>query len=845
MAEENRYSRQIYSVGEDVSKKISHSTILLINYSDLTQEIAKNLILMGFNVDIDTCDVRENGLYYENVEELKKLNPLITVNVINNNNKVNKSHNYSKYKLVVLTNSNIKTATYLNNIVRNENVPFIYTGCYGLMSFIFNDLLDNYTFFPTINNTKLHIENVDINEGIITFKDKHHFFQNNELNLYNFENKISVTIKVLKIVNSIKIIIDKNDCKMIFKDCESQNTMNLNKFEITSKIYEKTFKYKPLFDCLDLNKCDVTEYCYDLEKSKILHTLHIDELDGKNINTITAIASITGGICAHEVLKIIGNKNTPIKQWFYMDFFELGLSDNQYIIDPDILKKVKNTNAFVVGCGAIGCELLKHLAILDSKIIVTDMDSIEKSNLSRQFLFDDDDVGLSKSEVASEKIKKINKNVNITSYNLKLCLENGNIFNDDFHNKIDVYLNALDNVDARAFTNDLAIKYTKPLIDSGTSGSTQVIIPNVTEGYVNQNSINENIPICTIKSFPYKQEHTIQWARELFEQEFNVLPKLIKKDINSLNDDEIDKLLKQIYKYKDFDLNFKSYFHILTSIFYDNFETSIDDIYKTYEPEKLVGKTLPKKITICNNLSELSYFINYGITLLNQLFKSEVKLDEYEISEINNNYHPDWDSIENKCELLKSTIKKLNMNELIFEKDDDNLKHIHWIATVANLRNIQYSINTTSILNTKKIAGKIIPAIITTTSIIAGFQIIEYLKIIHYENKINENIEKMKNIFINLDLSYYIGIDPSIAEKDELEMTVWDNFIVNTMNTEEIIDIIDEKYNKTVDYITNGLNNNVIYDGDDIYEETIDVNNNTCVMVDDKEIVKMIFYKNV
>jgi len=88
-------------------------------------------------------------------------------------------------------------------------------------------------------------------------------------------------------------------------------------------------------------------------------------------------------------------------------------------------------------------------------------------------------------------------------------------------------LNALDNVDARIYMDSQAIKYSKPIIDSGTMGSkgnVQVIIPHLTESYGNSKDPEEKtgIPICTIKSFPYKPEHTIQWARELFETEFNI-----------------------------------------------------------------------------------------------------------------------------------------------------------------------------------------------------------------------------------------------------------------------------------------------------------------------------------
>jgi molybdopterin/thiamine biosynthesis adenylyltransferase len=68
---------------------------------------------------------------------------------------------------------------------------------------------------------------------------------------------------------------------------------------------------------------------------------------------------------------------------------------------------------FMVGCGALGCELFKNFAMMGvacttGKITVTDDDTIEKSNLSRQFLFRNYNVGQSKSKAAMDAIKTMN-----------------------------------------------------------------------------------------------------------------------------------------------------------------------------------------------------------------------------------------------------------------------------------------------------------------------------------------------------------------------------------------------------------------------------------------------------
>lgn len=86
-----------------------------------------------------------------------------------------------------------------------------------------------------------------------------------------------------------------------------------------------------------------------------------------------------------------------------------------------------------VGSGAIGCELLKNFAMMglasDSrgKIFVTDMDTIERSNLNRQFLFRPADVQKLKSDVAAGAVKAMNPDVHIISHQNRVGAETENI----------------------------------------------------------------------------------------------------------------------------------------------------------------------------------------------------------------------------------------------------------------------------------------------------------------------------------------------------------------------------------------------------------------------------------
>ena len=96
--------------------------------------------------------------------------------------------------------------------------------------------------------------------------------------------------------------------------------------------------------------------------------------------------------------------------------------------------KITKLNLFLVGSGAIGCELLKNFALmgvstnLEGSVVVTDPDTIEKSNLNRQFLFRPKDVGHSKSIVASQAVRKMRPSFNVTAHTHKVCPENENFY---------------------------------------------------------------------------------------------------------------------------------------------------------------------------------------------------------------------------------------------------------------------------------------------------------------------------------------------------------------------------------------------------------------------------------
>ena len=87
-------------------------------------------------------------------------------------------------------------------------------------------------------------------------------------------------------------------------------------------------------------------------------------------------------------------------------------------------EKLLNLKYFVVGSGAIGCELLKNMAMMgvgagpSGYVTVTDMDVIEKSNLSRQFLFRADDIACCLHSLAETSLSPLSLSALLLSLEL-------------------------------------------------------------------------------------------------------------------------------------------------------------------------------------------------------------------------------------------------------------------------------------------------------------------------------------------------------------------------------------------------------------------------------------------
>jgi molybdopterin/thiamine biosynthesis adenylyltransferase len=172
----------------------------------------------------------------------------------------------------------------------------------------------------------------------------------------------------------------------------------------------------------------------------------------------------------------------------------------QQEIVPEIGKtgqnKLNTAKVLIVGAGGLGTPLATYLtAIGIGKIGIIDGDKIEMSNLNRQFLFNENQIGKLKVDVLSEKLKNQNPDVQIQNFNYFLTNENSEKIITDY----DIICDCTDNLEARMLLDKTTFKLNKPLVYAAVKDW---------EGYVTILNYKNKVRLSTIFSTEelYKNE---------------------------------------------------------------------------------------------------------------------------------------------------------------------------------------------------------------------------------------------------------------------------------------------------------------------------------------------------
>ena len=934
-ADEERYSRQVYTLGARAHGLIRSATVFIDGppSSGLLFECAKNLALAGVGniVILTSKDTSEKAYHVQKyddlgqaygraarsetghsfidwtdevnvlVEFIRKLNPSVDVTIIKRSELENRGNG-----VLLSIDRPQQSQILLNKLCRQLNLKFVAVETAGVYGRTFCDFGPAFEVFDVDGESPLVIplDRIEIQDDVCIVhcidgerhdvsNGDHVYFQlntgeplsphcvvsnvigpsrfsarlaNNEVPMEEYISKVNaqaISLSRVKLPQSIKFMPMDEALAKAGQDGSLFTPCDLNKsFDpIRRNTILACFQALPTY--LEINK----EYPAWGDEDRF-RRLVAEIYDGSHNNIVdwtslsntfsrccaaklTPMQGIFGAIGAQEALKAISGLYTPVTQFLLYDCDELICCDSNlsildeaeeqsgqaYILGTKLCVKLADKNLFVVGAGAIGCELLKNLSAMGAgtkkgRVIVTDMDTIEKSNLSRQLLFRDGDIGKFKSKAAEEAVVRFNPSLRIHAYTSKVGNEEYGHFNDDFWaNDVNVVLNALDNVEARLYIDGQCVAHEKALIDAGTlgaKGNVQVVIPHQSESYgFSADPPDPSIPVCTLKNFPYAISHTIQWGRDLFQGYFerrpnqaNTFQKLLQSNdvkvvaqmlINGLSDEaavQAARELKQDLKYDKSSSveeirqdaidwaameGRRLFFNAVNELLEKH---PIDSVDEDGGPFWSAVRRVPRALSYSdrddqNNANDnlIEFVRAAGRLRLGTRFFCEGQPDvsrEEAVNAILVTQSKSYDATNDVTgkvfdivvDCLESTVSACDLMQVTeFEKDDEQNGHVSFITAASNLRAICYGIAPVDAMETRRVAGRIVPAMITTTAFVAALSCVELIKLLQ-----DAPLKTHRNAFINLALPFFAFTSPVPAEKVTgvrgTTYTEWDRIVV-------------------------------------------------------------------
>lgn len=915
MAASNVLIVGVKGLGVEIAKNIALAGVKSVTvYDPFPVEIAD----LGSQFFLREADVGKSRGEVT-VPRLAELNSYVPVHLLEGSGEISPSM-VDKFQVVVLTNTTLSKQTEIDEHCHEKGIAFIAADVRGLFGYAFNDLGPKFTCVDPTGENPLSGIIADIDQdkdAVVTCLDE----QRHGLEDGDFVTFTEVKGMTQLNDSAPRKVTVKGPYTFTIGDTtgfESYKSGGL----FTQVKMPKDIAFKPLKESLRTPEYFMTDYA-KFDRPATLHvgfqalSVFVDENgslprsrnaedsskfieiakkvkadlgieDELNEKVLTELSyqargelppmcAVLGGFVAQEVLKACSAKFHPMVQSMYFDSLESlpdqipteedcvptgSRYDSQVaVFGKTFQRKIQETREFLVGSGAIGCEMLKNWSMMglgsvgQGNIQVTDLDTIEKSNLNRQFLFRAKDLGKFKAESAAAAVAEMNPDLKgrIISHQDRVGEDTENKYGDDFFSKLDGVTNALDNVAARQYMDRRCVYYQKPLLESGTLGTkanTQVVLPFLTESYSSsQDPPEKSIPSCTVKNFPNAIEHTIQWAREQFDALFVNPASNVNLYLTQSN--YVDALKSTGQQYETLRVileflktnkptGFEECIKWARLQFEEDYNNNIqqllynlprDQVTSTGQPFWSGPKRAPDPLEFsAENPVMLDYIIatahlhafNYGLKASNDpeyikkilatievpkfVPKEGVKIQVTENEPVaNESSTGDKDLDQVLTDLPKpSDIAGFRLTPVDFEKDDDTNYHIAQITSASNLRAIAYGISPATAHSTKQIAGKIIPAIATTTALATGLVCLELYKIIDGK----KDLEQYKNGFVNLALpfiSFSEPIAPPSFGPKEKKWTLWSRFDVQETTLKEFIDHFEKEEGLTISMISSGV----------------------------------------
>uniref|UniRef100_A0A4W6CZ15 E1 ubiquitin-activating enzyme n=1 Tax=Lates calcarifer TaxID=8187 RepID=A0A4W6CZ15_LATCA len=760
--DEGFYSRQLYVLGHEAMQRMGTASVLIAGMRGLGVEIAKNVILSGVKsvtvqdegrtewTDLSSqFFLRESHLGQNratcSLQQLSALNPHVRVSA--HTGPLDEDL-LLQFEVVVLTDSSLGDQKRFGELCHSHGIKFIVADTKGLCGQLFCDfgeafeVLDQNGEMPA----SAMIQNISKgNPGVVVCTDdqKHGFSDGTKVSFSEIQGMTE-----LNSIDPVEITV------------RGLHSFSIGDTSAFSK-YERGGVVTEVKQPCMLNFVKLTVFC--------------------SVRYIM-------------FLQACSRKFMPLQQWLYFDALECLPQDDQLgessfsakgtrydgqiaVFGSAFQEKLERQKYFLVGAGAIGCELLKNFALIGlgagegGQITVTDMDFIERSNLNRQFLFRSQDIGKPKSEIAAKAVREMNPQVNITAHQNRLDADSEGVYGYDFFTGLDGVAAALDNVEARVYLDGRCIQHQKPMLEGGTLGSkchTLVVVPHLTESYgPAKSSSNNAIPLCTLKNFPHRIEHTLQVGYRGFSL-FGLLAMETLRPWRFLGG--VWGSLEAMRTGGQRPANWEdcvSWARCKWETLYNN---EIRQLLHCFPADQT---THMEYVVAAANLYGQIYGIK-GTTDVASIRKILEKVhipsftpkSSVKIHVTDEEIHclcvfaPEKARLEElKGKLASPSLKSsaMQMYPMDFEKDDDTNFHMDYIVAASNLRAENYDIPAADRHQSKRIAGRIIPAIATTTAAVAGLMCLELYKVVLG----HKNISSYRTAYINLAVQYFVLSQPS------------------------------------------------------------------------------------
>ncbi|XP_050816024.1 ubiquitin-like modifier-activating enzyme 7 isoform X7 [Gopherus flavomarginatus] len=757
--DEGLYSRQLYVLGHEAMRRLAKTAVLVSGMKGLGVEIAKNIILAGVKsvtvhdpgntqwsdlssqFFLSESDVGQNRAMASQ-QRLAELNSYVPVTAYT----MELSESFlAAFQVVVLSNSPLEEQLRISDICHGRSIRFILADTKGLAGQLFCDFGENFVVDEPSEAEPVcaYVQHISQGmPGVVTCRD-------GQGHGHGFADGDFVTFSDVEGMSQL------NGCKpraiRVLDEftLEIGDTGSFAPYQhggvITQVKVPQLHSYEPLRASLAKPKIKAMD-----DRG---HSLH---LAFRALHTFTAE---------------MGRLPRPRVQADAERLLELarGLTTHQELLDERLVRTFAHVSAG---------ELSPMAALLGG---LAAQEVLKKL----------------KSETAAAAVRRMNPMIRVTAQPHHVGPDTETLYGDDFFMALDGVTNALDSMQSRAYVDSLCIRYLKPLLDSGTEGTkghVQVIVPHLTQPFGSPLDLTESaVPLCTLRHFPSTIEHTLQWARDEFDGLFKVPAENVNKFLEDPAFLEVQRTTQDLEwvrsSLQEKPRSWPDCVRWARQRWESLYRHTILNLLHAFPPDHETSpgvpfwagpKRCPRPLEFdCNNSTHMEY-IMAAASLFAQTHRLQVPRDraaaretlramavppfqlevgvripvtEEEMEEVPVGVDEEQlaalkqELAECRQALLEVGYGSTHLMEPIhFEKDDDSNGHVDFIMAASNLRAANYGIAPADWHKSKRVAGRIVPAIATTTAAVAGLACLELYKLVWG----HQNLGSYCNSFLQL-----------------------------------------------------------------------------------------------